>query len=844
MMEEEKKSVAEEPEGTPEDNTTGAVDEIPQESEDAGTSADDEYEKMIARLTQWQKMLEEKERELGDRERDVIVREKQVELQEGAVAEKEKQAMAHTLAAEEASATAKQQQDENARVRRTNESEKKALEDAKKKLQAIQDDVAKREKNLLEKEHVADVAALEDEAGQRTTFAKELAELREKTRKQLQDDDAAAREKLAGELAEQKQQADEKLKAREDALAEGNAELEKQQKAVKFETLRLKKWDESLQTRERGLESEVAEKMADYRQNHDTQLKNARDEMEQLRRQLETTEQELYTYQDFRAKYGTEPSVLEAQMIELKRAKEDLEGQLAKRPGPEKDQECRDLKADCARLEGELKREREEGAQRKQQVLELEDLRNKNTLLEASNHTLQSSLETAQDVISSQDEQIKRLTATETSPADREKRAASLHEPYLTRPFQAPAEDAGLDELEWLQTIYENCKEYGLQFPLRILYAFHTSLKIANWSSLSVLAGVSGTGKSELPHLYARFGGLNFINVPVQPNWDSQESMLGFFNSIDNKFDAQPVLRFLVECTENYKDNMAIVLLDEMNLAHVEHYFADFLSKLEMRRSASTSEPQTIEVNLGAGVKPYPLPLRTNVLWCGTMNQDETTKSLSDKVLDRGTVIHFPRPHHLISRKSAMNLELFCEKKLDHPVTPMSLKTWDGWREKVIPFKEGSEQMKELDRYRLLLEQMNESLSHAGRAIGHRVWQAVEHYAINHPLVRDAYEKTVQGTGKEAVSTGEATGELRDALHIAVEDQIVQKVMPKLRGIDTRGTTREECLDPIGELIRKEFPDIADDFKIACEMGYGQFMWNSAEYISKGNNVFQELEGR
>ena len=122
---------------------------------------------------------------------------------------------------------------------------------------------------------------------------------------------------------------------------------------------------------------------------------------------------------------------------------------------------------------------------------------------------------------------------------------------------------------------------------------------------LTVLAGVSGTGKSELPKLYSAFGGLNFISEPVQPNWDSQESMLGFFNSIDNKFDAKPVLRFLVECTEKYDNNMAVVLLDEMNLAHVEHYFADFLSKLEDRRSAPESNLPEIYVNLSAGVKPY-----------------------------------------------------------------------------------------------------------------------------------------------------------------------------------------------------------------------------------------------
>ena len=142
-----------------------------------------------------------------------------------------------------------------------------------------------------------------------------------------------------------------------------------------------------------------------------------------------------------------------------------------------------------------------------------------------------------------------------------------------------------INELSWLENIEKTSEEYGIKLNKRILYAFHTALKISDWSIITVLAGVSGTGKSELPKLYARFGGLNFISVPVQPNWDSQESMLGYFNSIDNRFDTQPLLRFLVNCIdeEKYNKYMSLVLLDEMNLAHVEHYFAEFLSKLEER---------------------------------------------------------------------------------------------------------------------------------------------------------------------------------------------------------------------------------------------------------------------
>ncbi len=104
--------------------------------------------------------------------------------------------------------------------------------------------------------------------------------------------------------------------------------------------------------------------------------------------------------------------------------------------------------------------------------------------------------------------------------------------------------------------------------------------------------------------------------------------MLGFFNSIDNKFDAQPVLKLLTQSqkkkSEDYplglEDAMNLVLMDEMNLAYVELYFAEFLSKLELRRGCKGSDVPSLEVKLGAGIQHYDLPLGRNVL-CSRYNE-------------------------------------------------------------------------------------------------------------------------------------------------------------------------------------------------------------------------------
>ena len=659
---------------------------------------------------------------------------------------------------------------------------------------------------------------------------RELQEIRVREFKKLDDELEAQRQKGIAELNQQLAAKIEALEKTRIALEQEienqrdeKAQLERERKSLEFDRIRLKKLEDTIKNRQAAIESEIEARLDDRHKKLEVKLTAAAEQEKNLLDTLKEREAELATFQNFRAVYGDTPEMLIRKIQDLKDRNAALVEALGKRPGEE-------LQADFARVEGECKRLNQERVDinkqlsaMQEQFVELQTLRQENTILKATKENLKGTLDEAQETIDGLQARIARLTATEITPADWDKRAASLREPYLVNPFNAPKlgsnEVAAVDEIGWLERMTSLFEGYGITFPQRILYAFHTSFKIANWSTLTVLAGVSGTGKSELPRLYSAFGGFNFITVPVQPNWDSQESMLGFFNSIDNKFDAQPVLRFLVECTENYENNMAIVLLDEMNLAHVEHYFADFLSKLETRRSSPEGSVPEIYVNLGAGVKPYGLPLKRNILWCGTMNQDETTKSLSDKVLDRGIVINFPRPRELKSRKGARPLEIFCENK---GIVPMNIKLWDSWREKSIKLQ--GEQLKELENYRHLLESMNEYLSHAGRAIGHRVWQSIEHYVINYPTVRAAIK----------TASGELTSELEKAIHTAVEDQIVQKVMPKLRGIETRrgSNSYEKCLLPIKGLLNDRGFNLNDDFERACSMGYGQFMWNSAEYIA------------
>ncbi len=200
----------------------------------------------------------------------------------------------------------------------------------------------------------------------------------------------------------------------------------------------------------------------------------------------------------------------------------------------------------------------------------------------------------------------------------------------------------------------------------------------------------------------------------------------------------------------------------------------------------------------------------------GTMNQDETTKSLSDKVLDRGTVINFPRPTTLERRRKL--------KSLGEQAPLLSRKVWESWwcreskftDEQILPFKD-------------FIEEMNTSLSKVGRALGHRVWQSIEYYMANYPDVLEAQRSNDDSRLAQVMKT-------------AFEDQLVQKVMPKLRGIETRGTAKTECLDKIRtQLVNGDY-SIVEDFDWACsDINYYQFIWSSANYL-KDDEAVNSLE--
>lgn len=117
-----------------------------------------------------------------------------------------------------------------------------------------------------------------------------------------------------------------------------------------------------------------------------------------------------------------------------------------------------------------------------------------------------------------------------------------LDRPYFNVISETPETD---DENRMLEDFSETLKDSKIIFDDRIINAFHTGLKAEDASPLVVLAGISGTGKSLLPSLYAQAFGMNFLSVAVQPRWDSPQDMFGFYNYMQNRYKATELSRML-----------------------------------------------------------------------------------------------------------------------------------------------------------------------------------------------------------------------------------------------------------------------------------------------------------
>ena len=243
------------------------------------------------------------------------------------------------------------------------------------------------------------------------------------------------------------------------------------------------------------------------------------------------------------------------------------------------------------------------------------------------------------------------------------------------RDWQPPAYDNDIT-LEHFAEGYREfaCNEMGLYYSSEVVRRFVAGMAA---SKLLILEGISCTGKTSLHYSFSRYIDNPATIVSVQPSYRDRTEVLGYFNEFSKRFNETEFLRALYEA--GLREDPSLIVLDEMNLARVEYYFAEILSVLEMPShdewvldlvpTAWAGDPKA----LNGGKITVP-----DSLWfVGTANNDDSTFTITDKVYDRAIPIElneradsFECPHHERVHVTSDHLQyLFQKAKVEHVVS-------------------------------------------------------------------------------------------------------------------------------------------------------------------------------
>ena len=643
-------------------------------------------------------------------------------------------------------------------------------------------------------------------------------------------------------LEADKERLEKYLSEQQDTLKSLKAEREEQE-SVRQEILALEQKRKDLESAIEGLVAmqvemrELKKRKEEWNKELEAvkeEIRKAQEEREALptmREEYERLKEELKRKVEIEAAISAGEERVRRNDEELKKQQKDLSDQqarfdeLAGKMAPLKRQHD-ELQADCDELKGHIRSLLDQSAEVQAQIsalnTQLPVLRTQardaeNAETRASEHLEhlrdeQEDLEKqCRDLEKQQDAASRELSSMQTQLAGAKKEFTELNAqlPALRKQVQAlgpqassgdPKKDEALQELmqepvslvrrqyadaaseqEKLQDFRSALRDAHLTFPDRTVKAFHTALKCQDINPLTVLAGVSGTGKTLLPVKYAEFMGINQVILSVQPRWDSAQDLFGFYNYLERRYKATELSRCLLRMDpnsrdftssddENARNGLLMVLLDEMNLARPEYYFSEFLSKLELRRTVDPTDGTsrgraTIELDTGTGHTPFFIWVPDNILFVGTMNEDESTQTLSDKVLDRANVLRFGRPARHKDQKKPVMTSMNGGASLSRSV-------WNSW-------KTG-----DIQQYARACgdwtKRLNDALAGIGRAFGFRVEEAMYSYVANYPGARPG----------------------NDAMRLAFADQVEQKILPKLRGCDMTMNASASSLDIIEDVIK------------------------------------------
>lgn len=312
-----------------------------------------------------------------------------------------------------------------------------------------------------------------------------------------------------------------------------------------------------------------------------------------------------------------------------------------------------------------------------------------------------------------------------------------------------------LSEEDLLKHVRKFISAKGYFFSEETIANYHVCMKTRPFV---ILAGLSGTGKSKLSQLYAEAIGHTvqngrYLRLAVRPSWNDDRFLLGYLNSITGEYITEPAIEFVINA-EKDRGNLYFFCLDEMNLAHVEYYFSQFLSAMEEETAADRRiylYSDVAQKRLQSQGKPVDVDriaiVPDNLLFTGTINVDETTQPISDKVIDRANTIEF--------------FDIDLSKIPDRQPTPepvlVSSSSWNNYRA-----------VKSDTACRPKVMEINAILNKSGLGLGYRVLREVELYMANSVGLLDA--------------------------NTAFDLQVKQRILPRVRGTAAILSTLRELI--------------------------------------------------
>jgi len=424
------------------------------------------------------------------------------------------------------------------------------------------------------------------------------------------------------------------------------------------------------------------------------------------------------------------------------------------------------------------------------EVSSLETLRNEKEAIEASSSRLREALkELRNDLALSVADNNKRSQFERCAEIDKDDRLQNTTRLYKESLDLHTFADDLRNRIAFSP---ENGKE--LYYSEQDIRAFLGGLAM---SRLHILQGISGTGKTSLPLAFARaVGNANESNcklIEVQAGWRDRQDLIGYFNAFEGRFYETDFLKAIYEAqTPFYRDQIYIILLDEMNLSRPEHYFADFLSKLEQAESGqvpSLSLQSDLNKHFPKSFINKELQIPSNIWFVGTANQDETTLEFADKTYDRAHVMELhqqarpfsvsqPEPRHPISYTALT--KAFKEAKNEH--TEKAQEAWE--------FLDDSEFRNLLQCFKLgwgnRLKRQTDSFIPVVIAAGGSIGEATDHILATKILrkLRDRHDTPVDDL-KHLKEHIETSWELLDTASLPEQSlKILQAEIHRLGGVN------------------------------------------------------------